>query len=39
MKERINLLGGRFAIHGQEGKGTTVVVQMPLEGPTTSRGA
>jgi PAS domain S-box-containing protein len=31
MKERVLLLGGQFEIHGEEGKGTTVVVQIPVE--------
>ena len=29
MKERVLLLGGHFAIHGEEGKGTTVIVEIP----------
>jgi len=39
MRERIKMLGGQFAIHGQEGKGTTVVVQIPLEMPLANYGA
>lgn len=30
MKERIDLLGGEFAIMGREGKGTKVVVKLPM---------
>lgn len=38
MRERLHVMGGHFAIHGEEGKGTTVVVQMPLEPPTAKPG-
>jgi len=38
MRERTRLLGGRFAIHGQDGKGTTVIVQIPVQKPLQDRG-
>ena len=39
MKERIIRLGGHFAVLGEEGKGTTVVVQIPAGKPLDGRGA
>jgi signal transduction histidine kinase len=31
MKERAHLFGGSVSIHGEPGKGTTVVVKIPLQ--------
>ena len=39
MKERALLLGGHVAVHGEEGKGTAVVVQIPMEKSLPIRGA
>jgi signal transduction histidine kinase len=33
MRERAEMLGGRFEIRGVEGRGTTVVVKMPQQAP------
>jgi PAS domain S-box-containing protein len=32
MKERVHLFGGTVSIHGEPGKGTTVVVKIPYDG-------
>jgi len=30
MKERVKSVGGSFYIHGAEGKGTKIMIEMPL---------
>jgi PAS domain S-box-containing protein len=39
MRERASLVGGTFRIHGHRGKGTTVIVQIPLNAPAPARRA
>jgi signal transduction histidine kinase len=39
MRERAALVGGTFQIAGRRGKGTTIVVRVPLHGKSTARPA
>jgi len=39
MRERARLWNGSVTIKGTEGKGTTVLVEIPLDGPSTDRDA
>jgi PAS domain S-box-containing protein len=39
IRERTLLLDGHFAVHGKQGKGTVVVVQIPVEKPLPAGGA
>ncbi len=39
MRERALLLGGHVAVHGEEGRGTAVVVQIPIEKSSPRHGA
>jgi PAS domain S-box-containing protein len=37
MRERVEMLGGRFSIHSKPGQGTTVVARIPVRPPRTGQ--
>ncbi|WP_017731943.1 sensor histidine kinase [Nafulsella turpanensis] len=37
MEERVKLLGGRFQIYSEEGKGTSLIVNIPIESTLTEK--
>ena len=37
MRERAMLVGGELSLHGEPGKGTTVTLRVPLNGPRPAK--
>jgi signal transduction histidine kinase len=37
MRERVEMVGGRFRVESSAGKGTTITAQVPSDNPTPSR--
>jgi signal transduction histidine kinase len=35
MRERVTLIGGRFELRSEPGKGTAVIIRLPLRQPST----